>query len=103
MVTCKKIRRDSGRRYAKYHEKLPFSIRDNLSILDENVYWDDWNDYRDGMRNIYFPFKNKGKSREKYFYMFTRFSYIDSKIILKRLFKWSLKEKIRKKRKRNIY
>ena len=85
MVTCKKVRRNSGRRYAKYHENLPFSLRDKHSILDENLYWDDWNDYRDGMRNIYFPFKNKGKYRKKYFYKFTRFSYIDSKIIFKRL------------------
>lgn len=51
MTRRTKVRKSSGRIKPRYHEKLSFDERVENDFLDENIYWDDWNDYRDGFRN----------------------------------------------------
>jgi len=50
MTKSKKIRRNSGRYVPRYSFNLPFDVREELDLHEERVMWDDWNDYRDGMR-----------------------------------------------------
>ena len=55
-MKSRKLRRNSGRMMDKiYHpEEFPY----------EKVYWDDWNDYRDGLRSN----KDKTKKQPKHAY-----------------------------------
>ena len=46
-----KCNRHSGRYTPSYSENLPFDLRGDLDIHEERVLFDDWNDYRDGMRD----------------------------------------------------
>jgi hypothetical protein len=51
MVKSKKLRRHSGRVTARLvlRDKKDFIINE---CLEPQVYWDDWNDFRDGFRSI---------------------------------------------------
>ena len=51
MPRSKKLRRNSGRYIPKYHEQLPFKIREENDVIEERALWDDWTDYRDGFRS----------------------------------------------------
>lgn len=45
-----KVRRHSGRQQARISGKMPLDwLRENC--FEDNEYWDDWNDFRDGFRN----------------------------------------------------
>ena len=55
----KKWKRTSGRYVPKYHEKLPFNLRDEFDICEERVFYDEWENYRDGFRDL--PEKNRVK------------------------------------------
>mgnify|MGYP007099644285 CR=1 FL=1 len=46
----KKVRRDSGRVVPMSTLKIPKKIIIN-NCLEPQEYWDDWTDYRDGMRS----------------------------------------------------
>ena len=59
-------KKKSGRSSAKYHIKLPFAIREELDLFDENIYYNEWHNWRDGFRAL--PEKNRIKflkSRKK--------------------------------------
>ncbi|MFW5705127.1 MAG: hypothetical protein ACOCXG_04775 [Nanoarchaeota archaeon] len=97
MTKSKKTRKNSGRFSVKYNEKFPFNFRIRNDILDERILWNDWNDYRDGQRNYFNPFQNKGKLRKKYQYLYKDGTWnLEEKVLINRLKKWSKKEKIRK-------
>jgi hypothetical protein len=49
MVKSKKLRRHSGRVTARLVLKDKKDIIIN-ECLEPQIYWDDWNDYRDGFR-----------------------------------------------------
>ena len=57
-----KIRRHSGRKY--YGQNSNSDIENYTPLL---VYWSDWYDYRDGMRN-WFSDKTKIKHPKKFYY-----------------------------------
>ena len=62
----RKTRRHSGRVAGRYAEKLPFGLRAELDLLDDNTYWCDWRDYRDGMRyGTFFNKKEYDRNRKK--------------------------------------
>ncbi len=68
MAKRKKIRRNSGRMKPKYHERLPFVERLNNDFLDENIYWDNWKDHRDGLRSNFYKQKfNRMMKRTRQF------------------------------------
>ena len=90
-MRTKKDRRHSGRIVTTIYNPVDFPY--------EFTYWDDWNDYRDGMRN---PFDRTLK-KSNYFYAYG--FYMDSErrdMFMRDLRKIKIKEKIRKVRKEKL-
>lgn len=54
-----KVRRESGREEARLTVPKKVAVEENLA---PEKYWDDWNDHRDGMRDVRY---REWKEREK--------------------------------------
>lgn len=61
-MKSKKIRRRSGRKYPRCN--IPQRILDEEGLVIES-YWDDWCDWRDGMRDrFYLIWKKRNKQKK---------------------------------------
>lgn len=58
----RKIRRNSGRRYPRCSVPLKILNEEGIQL---KKYWDDWLDWRDGMRDwTYFKWKQRDKKKK---------------------------------------
>jgi hypothetical protein len=68
MAKVNKNKRKSGRYIPKYTFNLPFKIREELDLHEYRTMWDDWIDWRDGMRASWdkLRFKRMMKKTKQY-------------------------------------